>query len=124
MMPHTFRNIMRPRAPPTPIESDLLLARLLPFTVRLKVSQHSSAMDMAITRTRTTIANTRPSLINAGTFLITKYSMKKTMIGEISQTRRIDQTLAVPPALLLALTSDFSVHIAKYIKPASTVTTA
>ena len=67
------------------------------------------------TSTNMTIANTRPSFVNAGTFLMIRNSIAKRTIGYSSQMTNTYQMLMLPPPSVLALvTSALRMYIAKY----------
>src|SRR5713226_8499429 len=108
MMPQTLSNISTPYAPPTPIDIVLLLA--LPPIMAGKNFVRPNVTTA--TRISMTMANTRPSLISAGTFLMIRNSIRNNTIGYVSHSISSTQTLRCAPALFALLTSAPRMYIA------------
>src|SRR5258707_131046 len=98
IIPQTFSSMIRPSAPPTPIERELLAARCFVSTIRLESIHFTMANPIATTKISATMAKTRPSLIKAGTFLMIRNSIKNVTIGMNSQTISNTHPFTWPPA--------------------------
>src|SRR6266849_3557994 len=112
IMPQTLSIIMMPSAPPTPIESVLLLAKCWPFTVNPESSHFRITIDIATTKINATMANTRPSLVRAGTFLIIRNSTRNVITGMKNQTISSTHPFTFRPVAFESRTSALRMYIA------------